>query len=114
MPFAGIAVNTTWARANRPATEKVVRIYTRAIGWLYDPANRDEAVAILMKVSKLKKEDVERAYDYLIKGRYFEPTGKVSKTRLNKLVDALKSLGDLPAGFAVERLFLDGITQVSD
>jgi NitT/TauT family transport system substrate-binding protein len=114
MPFAGIAVNTTWARDNKATTEKVVSIYTKSIAWLYDPANRNEAVQILMKVSKLKQDDVERAYDYLIKGRYFEPTGKVSRSRLNKLVDALKTLGDVPQNFTVERLFLDGITQVSD
>lgn len=114
MPFAGIAVNTTWAQSNKPTAEKVVRIYTKSIAWLYDPANRDEAIQILMKVSKLKKEDVERTYDYLIKGKYFEPTGKVSKSRLNKLVDALKILGDVPKDFSVDRLFLAGITQVSD
>ena len=67
-----------------------------------------------MKVSKLKKEDVEKAYDFLIGGKYFEPTGKVSKARLGKLVDALKTLGDLPADFAVDRLFLAGVTQVAD
>ncbi len=114
MPFAGIAVNTNWAKANQPVTEKVVRIYTKAIAWLYDPANRDEAIQILMKVSKLKQDDVERAYDYLIKGKYFEPTGKISKLRMNKLLDALKSLGDVPQSFTVDRLFLDGVTQVSD
>ena len=114
MPFAGIAVNTTWAQANREAVEKVVRIYTKSIAWLYDPANRDEAVQILMKVSKLKKDDVEKAYDFLIPGKYFEPTGKVSKGKLTKLVDALKTLGDVPAGFTVDRLYLTGITQVDD
>jgi DNA-directed RNA polymerase subunit F len=92
----------------------VVRIYTKAIAWLYDPTNRSEAIQILMKVSKLKQDDVERAYDYLINGRYFEPTGRISKSRLGKLVDALRSLGDVPPDFTVERLFLPGITQVSD
>lgn len=114
IPFAGIAVNTNWAQTNKATTEKVVRIYTKAINWLYDPANRDEAIEILMKVSKLKKDDVERAYEYLIKGRYFEPTGKVSKAKITKLVDALKVLGDLPKDFPVERLFLAGVTQTAD
>ena len=114
MPFAGISVNTNWARANPRTAEKIVRIYTKSIAWLYDPANRKEAIQILIKVSKIKEDDVEKAYDYLIKGRYFEPTGKVSKARLNKLVDALQSLGDIPAGFSVDRLFLAGVTQVAD
>ncbi len=114
MPFAGIGVNATWAKAHRDATEKVTRTFTGCIGWLYDPANRADAIQILMRVSKLKQEEVERTYDFLIGGKYFEPTGKVSRAKVNKLVDALKSLGDVPEGFLVGRLFLDGITQVTD
>ena len=56
----------------------------------------------------------EVAYDFLIKGNYFEPTGKISKARLNRLLDALKGLGDIPQDFSVDRLFLPGVTQVSD
>ncbi len=114
MPFAGIAVNTNWAAMNKGTVEKIISIYTKSIAWLYDPKNRDESIRILMKVSGLKKDDVERSYDFLILGKYFEPTGKVSKARLGALVDALKVLGDVPKEFSVERLFLTGITQVAD
>ncbi len=114
MPFAGIAVNTNWAAANKGTVEKVISIYTKSIAWLYDPKNRDESVRILMKVSGLKKDDVDRSYEFLILGKYFEPTGKVSKARLGALLDALKSLGDIPKDFTVERLFLTGMTQVAD
>ena len=76
------------------------------------------AIVVMMSAYHMVDRAVEAmklgAYDYLIKGRYFEPTGKVSRARLGKLVDALKSLGDVPQDFAVERLFLPGITQVSD
>jgi ABC-type nitrate/sulfonate/bicarbonate transport system substrate-binding protein len=114
MPFAGIAVNTNWAVNNKPKVEKVIAIYTKAMIWLYDPKNREEAVTILMKVSSLKKDDVEKAYDFLIGGKYFEPTGNVSQSRLNALVDALKELGDVPTSFSTDRLFLAGVTQTSD
>jgi ABC-type nitrate/sulfonate/bicarbonate transport system substrate-binding protein len=114
MPFAGISVNTNWAAQNRRAAEKLVGIYSKAIAWLYDPKNRNEAVSILVKVSRIKQDDVEKAYDFLIQGQYFEPTGKVSKARINTLVDALKALGDVPPGFATDRLFLAGVTQVAD
>jgi ABC-type nitrate/sulfonate/bicarbonate transport system substrate-binding protein len=114
MPFAAIATNTTWANANRSAVEKLIRVYNQSMAWLYDPKNREEAVQILIKVSKIKREDVEKAYDFLIGGKYFEPTGKVSKARVNKLIDALKTLGDVPAGFSVDRLFMPGVTQVAD
>src|SRR5215207_3340020 len=114
MPFAGISVNTNWAAANKATVLKVVEVYNKSMAWLYDPANRDEAVQILMKVSKIKQSDVELAYEFLIKGKYLEATGKVSKSRLGKLVDALKALGDIPQDFSVDRLFLPGVTQIAD
>jgi NitT/TauT family transport system substrate-binding protein len=114
MPFAGIAVNTAWASAHKTTVDRLIDVYSRSMAWLYDPQNRDEAVQLLMKVSKTKQSDVELAYDFLIKGRYFEPTGSVSKARLGKLVAALKGLGDLPQNFSIERLFLPGVTRIGD
>jgi hypothetical protein len=84
------------------------------MAWLYEPANRDEAVQILMKVSKIKQSDVELAYEFLIKGNYLEASGRISRSRLGKLVDALKALGDIPQDFPVDRLFLPGVTQIAD
>jgi ABC-type nitrate/sulfonate/bicarbonate transport system substrate-binding protein len=114
MPFAGITVNTNWANSNKATVQKVIGVYNKSMAWLYDPANRDEAVQILMKVSKIKQSDVELAYDFLIKGKYLEATGKVSRSKLGKLVDALKALGDIPQDFSVDRLFLPGVTQIAD
>src|ERR1041385_3730303 len=114
MPFAGISVNTNWAANNKATVQKVIEVYNKSMAWLYDPANRDEAVQILMKVSRIKQSDVELAYDFLIKGKYLEATGKVSKSKLNKLLDALKALGDIPQDFSVDRLFLPGVTQIAD
>ena len=68
----------------------------------------------MVSVSRLKSEDVERAYDFLVTGGFFEPTGKISKARLGKVVDALKELGDIPPGFAAERLFLPEVTELTE
>jgi ABC-type nitrate/sulfonate/bicarbonate transport system substrate-binding protein len=114
MPFSGMAVNTNWAKANRRLVERLILVYDRSLVWLYTPSNRDEAIRILMKVSSLKREEIDRAYDFLIGGKYFEPTGKIPAAKLSKLIEALKGLGDLPAGFTAERLFLAGITQVGN
>jgi ABC-type nitrate/sulfonate/bicarbonate transport system substrate-binding protein len=114
MPFSGMAVNTNWAKANRRLVEKLILVYDRSMAWLYTPSNRDEAIRILMKVSSLKREEIDRAYDFLIGGKYFEPTGKIPVAKLGRLIEALKGLGDLPAGFTAERLFLAGITQVAN
>jgi ABC-type nitrate/sulfonate/bicarbonate transport system substrate-binding protein len=114
MPFAGMSVNTNWASSHQDTVRQVIAAYDDSVSWLYDPKNRDEAVQILMKVSKIKQAEVEQAYDFLIKGVYFEPTGKISKSKLTKLVDALTTLGDIPQDFSVDRLFLPGLTRISD
>jgi ABC-type nitrate/sulfonate/bicarbonate transport system substrate-binding protein len=114
MPFAGTVVNRTWAAANKPTVEKVLAVYTRSIAWLYDPANREEAMQILIKVSRLKREDVEKSYDYLLQGKYFEPTGRVSRKKIGELIAALKSLGDVEGAADVDRFVLAGVTQMSD
>jgi hypothetical protein len=65
-------------------------------------------------VSRIKTEDVEKAYDFFHKGNFFERSGTISRTKLNALVTALQQLGDLPASFDVERLVLTGVTQMSN
>ncbi len=114
MPFSGISTNRNWAVRNTATIRRFLSAYTRSILWLSDPANRREAAEIMIKVSNLNPDDVEKAYDFLIVGGFFEPTGKISRAKLGKVVDALKELGDIPTNFAIDRLFLPDITQVSD
>ena len=114
MPFAGMAVNRNWAAANKRTVDKLVAVYNRAMAWFYDAKNRDEAVAILLKSSRMKKEDAEQSYQFLHDGKYFEPTGTVSRKKLGSLIAALQQLGDLPASMTVEHLILPGVTKLSD
>jgi ABC-type nitrate/sulfonate/bicarbonate transport system substrate-binding protein len=39
----------SWADANRDAVVGYIRAFSEAVDWLYDPRNKDEAVAILRK-----------------------------------------------------------------
>lgn len=114
MPFAGVAMNRTWATANPKLAQRFLAALVKSVGWFYDEKNRTDAVGLLVEVSKLKPEDVDRAYDFLRHKTLFEPTGKLSRAKLAKVVDALRELGDIPADFAVERLFLPGVTQFAD
>jgi ABC-type nitrate/sulfonate/bicarbonate transport system substrate-binding protein len=114
MPFAGMAVNRNWATANRSRVERFLDVYNKAIAWFADRRNREEAVRMMVETSKLNAADVARAYDFLHDKDLFEPTGKVSKSRLGTIVQALRELGDIAADFPVERLLLPGVTQVTD
>jgi ABC-type nitrate/sulfonate/bicarbonate transport system substrate-binding protein len=112
MPFSGLSINRNWAQKHKDAIGKFLAVYTRSIAWLSDPANHQEAIDLMVSVSKLSRDDVEKAYAFLIKGGFLEPTGAISKAKLGKVVDALKQLGDIPADFAVDRLFMPDLTKV--
>ncbi len=114
MPFSGVSLNRNWAAKHRSAAAKFLAVYTKSIAWLSDPANRQEAIDLMVSVSKLKADDVAKSYDLLIRGGFLEPSGAISRAQLGKVVDALKELGDVPAGFAVDRLLLPGLTRITD
>ncbi len=42
-------VRQSWANQNRKATTGYIKAYVEAVDWLYDPANRDAAIAIFLK-----------------------------------------------------------------
>ncbi len=48
-----VMVRRSWAATNRPAIVTFVRAYRSAVAWLYDPANRAEAMAILARNADL-------------------------------------------------------------
>jgi NitT/TauT family transport system substrate-binding protein len=114
LPFAGTVVNRSFAAAKPRVVDRVLAVMNRSIAWLYDPKNRAEAVKMMVEVSRMQVDDVEKSYDFLIGGKLFEPTGKVSRAKLTALVGALAQLGDVPGGFEIERLVLPGVTQLTD
>jgi ABC-type nitrate/sulfonate/bicarbonate transport system substrate-binding protein len=114
LPFSGTVVNVRWANANKATLQKILAAHSKAVTWFGDDRNRGEAVAILAAASKLKLEDVEKAYDFMRNGQFFEPTGKVSKAKLATLAKAMQSLGDLPEAIDIDRVVLPGVTQLTD
>jgi hypothetical protein len=92
----------------------VLAVNAKSVAWFSDPANRAEAIAIMVEASKLKQEDVAKSYDFLHKNAFFETTGKVSKAKMSALLGALKGLGDIEGSTDLERFVLPGVTQLGD
>ncbi len=72
MPFAGIAVNTSWAQRQQGHGREGRRVYTQSIAL----AVRSRRTAtrrsqILMKVSKMKQDDVEKRLRFPDQGQVF-------------------------------------------
>jgi ABC-type nitrate/sulfonate/bicarbonate transport system substrate-binding protein len=114
MPFAGMAVNTSWATQNADVLRRFLTAYTKGVAWFYDPQNHDAAVKIQTDISHIAQDDVEKAYTFLHDKNLFEPTGAVSKKKIATVVDALHQLGDVTGDTSVERFLLPGVTQISE
>jgi ABC-type nitrate/sulfonate/bicarbonate transport system substrate-binding protein len=90
------AVNTDWALRNKLGLVEFARLYVDAVRWLYDAANRDKAVQILLKYARQSPKDAADSYDYYfstLKG--FSRDGLLSGTAYRKMTEGLIELGDL-------------------
>jgi ABC-type nitrate/sulfonate/bicarbonate transport system substrate-binding protein len=114
LPFSGTAVSIAWANANRDKLEKMLRVQTKSVAWFEDENNHAEAVQILKTASGLTQDDVEKSYAFFRNGHFFEPTGKVSRAKLDSLAKAMESLGDLPGALDIDKVILPGVTQMTD
>jgi NitT/TauT family transport system substrate-binding protein len=114
LPFTGMAVHRRWAAVNMTAAKRVLAATDKSVAWLADPAHRDEAIDLLVKVARSSKEDAEASYDYLRRIEYFEPTSKVSRAKLRNLVTMEQNAGSVTAGFDIEKLAMPGLTELTD
>ena len=68
-PYQGnvAAVRRPWAEQNRARVEAYIRAYRRSIAWLYEPANRVEAIAILRRhLPQMTQEMADASYGELL------------------------------------------------
>jgi len=96
VPFTVWAANTEWAAKNHAALVAFAKSYKRSVGWLYDPANKNAAVDILVKHARQDRNDSIQAYDYLIaKLKLFGPDGDIPDAAYARMADGLVNLGDM-------------------
>ena len=114
LPFAGAVVGRSWAASHKATLAKVLSVHNKSMAWFSDPGNRAAAIKIMVEASKLKEEDVARSYDFLHKNEFFETSGRISRTKLGALLNALKGLGDIEGSTDIDRFVLPGVTQLTD
>ena len=79
---------------------------------LVQKLNRGEAVDLLVGAASARKDDADASYDLLRRIDYFEPSSKVSRRKLQNLIDAELKLGTIDASLAPERLVMPGVTEL--
>ncbi len=107
----------SWARANEAALVGYIRGYVAALDWLFEPRNRDAAVAIYRKqLPQASEAGAQKAWDVLLAGAEgFQKEGKIDLAGV-KTVLALRSeyakppkkLDD-PSRYIDERYYLEAL-----
>ena len=65
--FLTVLARPQWLRDNPDMARGYLRALAAAVDWLYDPANRNEAIEILAKETKLDPAIATQTYDYYVK-----------------------------------------------
>jgi len=92
MTFSATAVQTSWAADHGDIIRKYIRAIAKATDWLYDPANKDEAIKILADATKSSVEDSESAYQDYIDAQSFNVGACVQPDAVKALLDRLNEL----------------------
>jgi ABC-type nitrate/sulfonate/bicarbonate transport system substrate-binding protein len=114
LPFTGMAVFKPWAAQHGDLVKRVLAATDASIAWLADSTHRDEAVDILVKAGRADPEDSAASYDLLRRSGYFEATSKVSRPKLQNLINEERRAGNIGETLTVDRLIMPGITELAD
>ena len=109
IPFTVWGANTKWAASHREALVAFARDYRRAVAWLYDPANKERAIDILVKYAHQKPDVSRKAYEYLIqKLKLLGTDGDVSDATYAEMVNGLAAIGTVTAPYPSKSAIVDG------
>src|SRR3954447_2577952 len=85
-----------WLEANEDVTVRFLRAHIRALHWLYDPANRAEALAILQEATKTEPRFAERTYELQVERvKMWARDGEINPTAIEGTLKVLADEGDV-------------------
>ena len=98
------AVRREWASQNADVLRRYLRARAAASQWLNDPANRAEAIGILVDTLKIPPDVAAYTYEQNVtRVQAFPNDGCIQRAGMEKLVDVLYAIGQLPTRVPVER-----------
>ena len=88
-------VDKEWAAKN-DAGKRAASAVRRAHEWLWNAANREEAIAILAKITKREQPVIETVYDqYFVSAKIYSLTGAVESSGLTNALADMADEGDI-------------------
>jgi ABC-type nitrate/sulfonate/bicarbonate transport system substrate-binding protein len=85
------ATRRSWAAQNSKKLEAYIRGYREGLAWLFDPKNKEEAIAIFRRnLLQFSEELAGQSYGVLVSPRGFAPDGALSIEGVRRVL-ALRS-----------------------
>jgi NitT/TauT family transport system substrate-binding protein len=107
-PFDGFAVNSKWAQTHSAILVAFLKGYLRGLRWLYDPANKAQAVAILAAATNTNPDNGAKSYDeFFVRLNAFSHDGRSNPAAFQKVLNALASMNVLDAPLPPPAKFYD-------
>jgi NitT/TauT family transport system substrate-binding protein len=89
-PFDTFCARIEYAKKNPDLLTAYAKSILRAVGWLYDPANKAKAIAILAEATNTSADDANKTYDFfLMQAKYYNRTGLMTNEDLAPVISAL-------------------------
>jgi ABC-type nitrate/sulfonate/bicarbonate transport system substrate-binding protein len=102
------AVRQKWAAANPGDASAYIRAYRSALTWLYDPANRADAIALLMENAKMSQAAAEKTYPIMIDAkRGYDPAAAIDLAGVQTVLDLRKQYGAAQKPFGAPGKYVD-------
>jgi ABC-type nitrate/sulfonate/bicarbonate transport system substrate-binding protein len=113
LPFTASVLSLSWAAKHPDLARGINEAFDEGLAWLDDPANKEEAIAILVK-SGLPEAEVRQSYDFMRKIDFWAHDDKVSRSALKNLMDSMSKIGDTDDTVDISKLVIPGVTQLTD
>jgi ABC-type nitrate/sulfonate/bicarbonate transport system substrate-binding protein len=92
-----ILIDTRWAQANRTTVVAFLRAHIKATKYIYEPANREDVIAILAKHTRTSPQVTAATYDLYMKQQVIAREAALFEDGIKANFDALVAMGDIPA-----------------
>ena len=103
--WSAYTLRKDWAQANSDLLVRFLEVQRRAAKWLYDPANRDEALRVLEKNTNSEQADATATYDLWIGQKVLAPRSEATAAGIQTMIDSLVNIGGLPKPLTVDQVF---------
>jgi ABC-type nitrate/sulfonate/bicarbonate transport system substrate-binding protein len=90
-----IIIDTRWAQRHHGAVVAFLRARIKATNYVYEPANRDDVIATLVKYTSTTQQIAAATYDLYISQQVIAHGAALSEDGVKANFDALVALGDL-------------------